>query len=96
MKKISEAKPSPAKQRSMREEYRFDYAEARPNRFAGHGSEERLVVVLDSDVAKVFTSPESVNSALRALIHIVPIGEKRKSPTKQTKRKTPARTQTPR
>jgi hypothetical protein len=30
------------------------------------------VVVLDEDVAKVFTTPESVNQALRALIEVVP------------------------
>jgi hypothetical protein len=54
-------------------EYRFDYQKAKPNRFADrqdqHGSR---VVVLDEDVAQVFTTPESVNKALRALIEAMP------------------------
>lgn len=50
-------------------EYRFDYQKAKPNRFAGR---ERLVVVVDEDVAQVFTTPESVNKALRALIEAMP------------------------
>ncbi len=52
-------------------EYDFDYTKAKPNRFANSvgGSQ---VVVLDDDVAEVFTTPESVNKALRALIEIVP------------------------
>lgn len=35
-------------------------------------SERSLTVVLDEDVAEVFTTTESVNRALRALIEIVP------------------------
>ena len=51
-------------------EYELDYTKAKPNRFA---TTNRLkVVVLDEDVAKVFTTPESVNKALRALIEIMP------------------------
>ncbi len=53
-------------------EYNFDYTKAKPNRFINAG-ENLKVVVLDEDVAKVFTTPESVNKALRALISIVPI-----------------------
>ena len=50
-------------------EYELDYTKAKPNRFA---TANRLkVVVLDEDVAKVFTTPESVNKALRALIEIM-------------------------
>jgi hypothetical protein len=52
-------------------EYEFDYTKAKPNRFVGSG-EGLKVVVLDEDVAKVFTTPESVNKALRALIEVVP------------------------
>jgi len=55
----------------MRAEYHFDYSQARPNRFAGRDKEERLVVVLDPDIAQVFTTPESVNNALRALIALI-------------------------
>jgi hypothetical protein len=53
-------------------EYRFDYSKARPNRFAGRISQERLVVLLDPDVSKVFTTPEAVNTVLRALVTALP------------------------
>jgi hypothetical protein len=50
-------------------EYQFDYQKAKPNRFVKQQSEQSLkVVVLDEDVARVFTTPESVNQALRTLI----------------------------
>jgi hypothetical protein len=50
-------------------EYHFDYQKAKPNRFANRQGQHRsMVVVLDEDVAQVFTTPESVNKALRALI----------------------------
>jgi len=54
-------------------EYQFDYNKAKPNRFADRGGEQLLkVVVLDEDVAQVFTTPESVNKVLRALIESMP------------------------
>lgn len=53
-------------------EYRFDYRKARPNRFANRVDRERLVITLDPDVRKVFTTSESVNSVLRALIEAMP------------------------
>jgi hypothetical protein len=56
----------------LRPEYKFDYANARPNRFAGRGSSKSVVVLLDPDVAKVFKSADSVNSALRAILAAVP------------------------
>ena len=52
----------------MLPEYQFDYSQARPNRFAGRVDESQVVVVLDPDVSEVFTTPESVNKVLRALI----------------------------
>ena len=52
----------------MRPEYKFDYAKARLNRFAGRTKRNGLVVVVDPDIAKVFTTPESVKKVLRALI----------------------------
>jgi hypothetical protein len=57
---------------SLLREYRFDYRKARPNRFASRVDQRRLVVTLDPDVGKVFTSSESVNSMLRALIEAMP------------------------
>ena len=64
-------KKTPAKVEEMRPEYNFDYEKAKPNRFAGR-MEDRVVVVLDPDIAAVFTTPESVNTALRALISAIP------------------------
>ncbi len=54
-------------------EYHLDYSKVRPNRFT-NGAEKQLlkVVVLDEDVAQVFTTPESVNSLLRVLIESMP------------------------
>lgn len=68
MKKTRGSKPRKAASGDMRREYRFDYRKARPNRFAGRNKEDRLVVVLDPDIAQIFTTPESVNNVLRALI----------------------------
>jgi hypothetical protein len=45
---------------------------AKPNRFAARGGKQLKVVVLDEDVAQVFTTPESVNQVLRALIETMP------------------------
>jgi hypothetical protein len=54
-------------------EYSFDYQKAKPNRFAARAGKPALnVVVLDEDVAQVFTTPESVNKVLRALIDTMP------------------------
>jgi hypothetical protein len=52
----------------LREHYSFDYNKAKPNRFANRFSEEAVVVVLDPDVAAVFTTSEATNQALRTLI----------------------------
>ena len=56
----------------MQPEYDFDYRKAKPNRFAGRMAKDRVVVLLDPEVAKVFTDSESVNAALRAIITAVP------------------------
>ncbi|MFL6193392.1 MAG: hypothetical protein ACJ75H_04430 [Thermoanaerobaculia bacterium] len=72
MKKVSTASPSEPEQDDLLPEYRFDYRRAKPNRFAGGSSKPGMSVLLDEDVAEVFTTPESVNKALRALIDVVP------------------------
>lgn len=56
----------------LRDEYRFDYSTAKPNRFVSRADEGRLVVALDPDVSDVFTTPEAVNKVLRALIEAMP------------------------
>jgi len=85
MKKTSTAKSGQSEIAEMRAEYNFDYRQARPNRFAGRIDKKRLVVVLDPDIAEVFTTPESVNAVLRALINTMPKVRKsrvnHKSPT---------------
>ena len=68
--KASDARDSMAD--DLLPEYRFDYSQARPNRFAGLINQERVVVTLDPDVSKVFTTPESVNELLRAVIAVMP------------------------
>ena len=52
----------------MSAEYRLDYAKSRPNRFARRVGEGAVVIVLDPDVAEVFTDSEKVNALLRATI----------------------------
>jgi hypothetical protein len=72
MKKTSAGKPRGVRSKNMRSEYRFDYAKAKPNRFAHRGRTKSVVVLLAPDVAKVFKTGESVNEALRALLKAVP------------------------
>ena len=62
----------PRKTAEMSAEYHFDYKKAKTNRFARRMKDSPVVVVLDPDVAKVFTSTEEVNKALRALIAAIP------------------------
>ncbi|MCX7110827.1 MAG: hypothetical protein NTX45_12000 [Proteobacteria bacterium] len=54
----------------MSPEYDFDYSKSKPNRFAE--SKSGLTVLLDSDVAAVFTNSEAVNKALRAILSALP------------------------
>ncbi|MCB0207261.1 MAG: hypothetical protein KDH89_20770 [Anaerolineae bacterium] len=56
----------------MLPEYDLDYSKAKPNRFAGKIDKSQVVVMLEPDIAEVFTTPESVNSVLRALISTMP------------------------
>jgi hypothetical protein len=72
MNKIPSKKPQNS-DNDLTAEYRFDYRKAKSNRFADRQDQDRLkVVVLDQVVAQVFTTPESVNKALRALIEAMP------------------------
>ena len=54
----------------MLPEYDFDFSKSKPNRFAEIKS--NVTIVLDSDVAAVFTTSEAVNKALRALLSALP------------------------
>ncbi|MDK9712478.1 hypothetical protein [Acidaminobacter sp.] len=70
MKKTPTTKPR--KVQEMAPEYRFDYKKAKPHRFAAQMKDEPLIVMIEPDVAKVFTTSEQVNKALRALISAMP------------------------
>src|SRR5271166_767824 len=72
MKKTRTANQSPQPPRDMLPEYRFDYSKARPNRFAARLKRGSRAVVLDPDVAAVFSTPECVNAVLRAVIETMP------------------------
>ena len=52
----------------MRDEYEFDYAKAKPNRFAAQMKRPVVAVVLEADVASVFNSSAKVNAQLRSII----------------------------
>jgi len=54
----------------MLPEYKFDYRQAKPNRFMLE--DDQRVVILDSDVAAYFKDSEAVNRVLRALIATMP------------------------
>lgn len=56
----------------MLPEYRLDYRKAKPNRFATSDRKRRVAVLLDEDIAEVFTTPTAVNKALRAFIEAMP------------------------
>jgi hypothetical protein len=82
MKKTSAVKSRGlSSSKDMRSEYRFDYAKARPNRFARRTRAKSVVVLPAPDVAKVFKTGESVNDALRAIMKAVP---RRKAATSST------------
>ena len=72
MKKASTSKSRVKHREDIEPEYDFDYKKAKPNRFAGQIAKDRLVVLLDPEVSKVFTDSESVNAVLRALITALP------------------------
>lgn len=79
MKKTSSSRVRRKKSDEIEVEYDFDYSKAKPNRFAGRIANDRTVVLLDPEVSKVFGDSDSVNTALRALISIVPTRSKREA-----------------
>src|SRR5262245_4686422 len=58
----------------LRPEYNLDRRKAKPNRFGERLKQNCRMVVLDPDVAEVFTTPKKVNDVLRALITAMPRG----------------------
>jgi len=73
MKRAARRKRPGEEENAMRTEYRFDYWNARPNRFARRIPAGSIAVVLDPpDVASVFGSSETVNALLRSGISAMP------------------------
>lgn len=72
MKNNQTPEPTPHTGDELNAEYAFDYGKARPNRFAEQIDKSPVIVVLDPDVSEVFTTSESVNAILRALIQNMP------------------------
>ena len=72
MKTTSRTKPSRDRSGELKPEYRFDYANAKPNRFANRVQGGSMAVLLDPDIARVFQNAESVNTVLRALLTTMP------------------------
>ncbi len=56
----------------LHQEYDLDYSKGRSNRYACKIDKSQVVVMLEPDIAEVFTTPESVNAVLRALIATMP------------------------
>lgn len=78
MQKVQRTKTRKVARSEMLAEYRFDYRKAKSNRFAGRADSDRVIVVLDPDVSEVFSTPQTVNTALRALITAMPTPPKPK------------------
>jgi hypothetical protein len=73
MKRDESPKRPRKTQDGMGAEYRFDYAKARPNRFADRMKNGVVAVILDSDVAAVFGSSKAVNAFPRSVITTLPV-----------------------
>ena len=56
----------------LKDEYQFDYRQAKPNRFAAAVKKGGRLVVLDPEVAAAFHESDAVNAVLRALLHTMP------------------------
>lgn len=56
----------------LRDEYQFDYQQAKPNRFAANLKKGGRLIVLDPEVAAAFQQSETVNAVLRALLQTMP------------------------
>ena len=49
----------------------YDFSTARPNKYASRYKKGALVVTVDPDVAKVFSTAEDINQTLRTLAKII-------------------------
>lgn len=71
-KSVPTGEPAAEQVDELLPEYQLDYRKARPNRFAASCPPGGRLVVLDPDIARVFTTAEDVNAVLRALISTMP------------------------
>lgn len=76
----------PAASDGLRSEYRFDYSKARSNPYAARLQGQAVAVLLDPEVAAAFPSSESVNTALRSVMGLVPRRSSRRPPRRAAKR----------
>jgi hypothetical protein len=74
MKRDESPKQPRKTQNEMRTEYRFDYAKARSNQFADRMKNGAVAVILNPDVAAVFSSSKAVNAFLRSVMTTLPVG----------------------
>lgn len=72
MKRTQVNKPRKPMTDALAKEYRLDYSKAQPNRFASLAKQGYRTIILDPDVAAVFTTAESINTILRAMIAVMP------------------------
>jgi hypothetical protein len=79
MKRPTEIKRQAKTRGGMKVEYRFDYAKAKPNRFADRIKNGSVAVILDPDVAAVFRSSDKVNAFLRSIIAMLPVREPKRA-----------------
>ena len=56
----------------LRDEYTFDYSQAKPNRFASTLRKGGRLIVLEPEVAAAFQESDEVNAVLKALLHTMP------------------------
>ena len=49
----------------------YDFSKAKPNPYAARAL-QRKAIILEKDIAEVFTTSEQVNKALRAILEAVP------------------------
>ena len=84
MKKTLVRKKRPVNEETLRSEYRFDYSKSQPNRFAAKMSKGTVAVVLEPDVAEIFSSSEVVNALLRSIIAAMPSSKHNPRPNRAT------------
>lgn len=67
--------PDAASSDDLLDHYDLDYRQAQANRFAKQYDPDQITVLLDPDVAQVFTNSQDVNALLRALIQTMPVAK---------------------